>query len=73
VAYIDSKWTCGSTKDLYEGLSEVGETAVASGIVGDNVLFMSIVASFYKKPSTSCIVLEGKDYQTKHKILLNTI
>jgi hypothetical protein len=83
--YINNKWTCGSTQELYKGLTGVGETLVSTGIVGDNVFYMSlwansatgtwtIIASMYKEPATSCIVLDGSRFQTqKARILSNSI
>lgn len=83
--YINNKWTCGSTREVYEGLTGVGETTISTGAVGDNVFFMSlwansttgtwtIVASMYKDTATSCIVLEGSRFQSKKpSTLLNSI
>jgi hypothetical protein len=84
-ATIDSKWLCGDSNDLYESLTSIGETAVATGTVGDNLFFMSfwanaetgswtVVVSKTKDYSKSCMVLEGNQYRSRKKNnLLNSI
>ena len=84
-ATINSKWVCEDSSDLYQGLTELGETAVATGIVGDDLFFMSfwanaetgtwtVVVSKTKDYGKSCMVLEGNHYRNrKRNALLNTI
>jgi hypothetical protein len=84
-ATINSKWICGDSSDLYQGLTELGETAVATGIVGDDLFFMSfwanaetgtwtVVVSKTKDYGKSCMVLEGTNYRNrKRNTLLHSI
>lgn len=55
---VDSKWTCGSTKEVIETLSQAGEEIIATGSV-EEVLFMTFWANRATKDWT--LVVTGKE------------
>ncbi len=66
---VDSKWTCGDSKEVVEALAEGGEEIIATGTV-DDVFIMTFWASRTTKEWTlvltseknreiSCVVVYG--------------
>jgi hypothetical protein len=66
---VDSKWTCGTSQEIVDTLTETGEEIIATGIV-DEVLVMTfwanrssrewtLVLTSEKNREISCVVVYG--------------
>jgi hypothetical protein len=69
---IESKWTCGATKEVYESLSRNGEEIVATGTVDDRFVMTfwtnsdadwSLVVTSVKTFEASCVVIYGNNHR----------
>jgi hypothetical protein len=70
---VDSKWTCGTSAEVGESLSDNNEDVVATGIVGQNDFIMTFWANSTgdwtlvatgKDGEHSCVVVHGKKFRT---------
>jgi hypothetical protein len=69
---IESKWTCGTTKEVYESLSRNNEEIVATGTVDDRFIMTfwaspdadwSLVVTSVKTFQASCVVIYGNNHR----------
>ena len=68
----ESKWECGSTKEVYEYLSLNDEEVIASGTVDDRFIMTfwanpraewSVVVTSTKTFEASCVVIYGNNHK----------
>jgi hypothetical protein len=68
-----SKWTCGSSVEVGEALSDNNENVIATGSISNGEFLMSFWANQYgdwtvvatgENASYSCVVVHGKGFKT---------
>jgi hypothetical protein len=69
---IESKWTCGTTQEVYESLASNNEEIVATGTVDDRFVMTfwtnpdadwSLVVTSLKTIEASCVVIYGNNHR----------
>lgn len=79
--FMESKWTCGSNREVADSLIANGEEVIATGRVGDDDLLMTFWANKHKEwtlvisakqeTNISCIVIFGNELRsTKAKTVI---